>query len=84
MAASAKFCERLEQVNLEQDRQLLGGLFSRQGVTPVAVSDEFRAEFASAARAATEQLGDKLLPPSLLARVEALVADYRKQHGAKP
>jgi TRAP-type C4-dicarboxylate transport system substrate-binding protein len=78
--AAARLSGRLETVNSDQDRKLLGGLFTRQGVQPVAVGDEFRREFAEAARAAVERLGGELLPPALYARVTALVAEYRAQH----
>ncbi|HZS40340.1 MAG TPA: TRAP transporter substrate-binding protein DctP [Polyangia bacterium] len=78
--AAAKFAARLEQVNEEQDRQLLGGLFTRQGITPVPVSEAFRAEFAQAARAALEKGGEQLVPSALRKRVEALIAEYRAAH----
>jgi len=77
--AAAKFCTRLEQINAEQDRLLLGG-FQKQGVTRVDASEAFRAELTQALRGAVERLGPKLMPVELRRRVEALLAEYRNKH----
>jgi TRAP-type transport system periplasmic protein len=81
--ATAKMSDRLERHTQEQDAQLVGGVFSKQGVEPVPVSDAFRDEFAAAALAAVERMGARLIAPALLARAEKLVAHYRATHGAK-
>jgi len=79
-AAAAKLQARFEDLGRTQDRALLHGLFARQGLVPIAVSDEFRAGFLSAARAARDRLGDKLVPPPLVDRVTQMLEDYRKEH----
>jgi TRAP-type C4-dicarboxylate transport system substrate-binding protein len=80
--ASARTIARLEEVGRAQDDALLGGLFARQGVTPVEASEGFRAEFYQAARTTRERLGDQLLSPQLLQRVLTLLADFRAVHRA--
>ena len=57
------------------------GVFEKQGLKHVPVSDTFRAEYFAAARAARERLGDKLVPRALMEHVLALLADYRAEHG---
>jgi TRAP-type transport system periplasmic protein len=79
-AAAAKMAARIDAAGREQDDQLLGGLFQRQGVMPVAVADAVRTEFLAAARAARERLGAKLVAPEIMQRVLALLADYRVEH----
>ena len=65
-------------------RQLLGGLFEKQGLKPVAVTEAFRSEFfddgARGARAAGGAGG--LVPPRAVAKVLTLLADYRAEHRA--
>jgi len=79
-AAGAKIGVRIEEVGKQQDDLLLGGLFQKQGVKLNPVTPELRKEFLSAARAARERLGEKLVPDALLKRVLALLADYRGEH----
>jgi TRAP-type C4-dicarboxylate transport system substrate-binding protein len=78
--ASARVIARLEEVGRAQDDALLGGLFNKQGLTPIAASESFRAEFFAASRAMRDRLGDQLVAPSLLQRVLTLLADYRAVH----
>lgn len=78
-AAAAKCAHRFEEVGRQQDAQLLGGLFQRQGLELVAPSAALRAQYFEAARAARERLGDKLLPRALLDEVLRLLADYRAE-----
>ena len=80
--ATARTIARLEEIGREQDDALLGGLFAKQGVKHVGVSETFRAEFFAAAQAARERLGDGLVPHGLLLRVLGLLADYRAVHRA--
>jgi TRAP-type C4-dicarboxylate transport system substrate-binding protein len=81
-AASAKLQVRLEDLGRTQDDALLGGLFARQGLKPVALSDSFRSEFLEAARTARDRLGDKLIARPLVGRVMEVLADYRAEHRA--
>jgi hypothetical protein len=59
----------------------LGGLFERQGIKMVALSQALRAQYFDAARAARERLGDRLLTRALLDDVMRLLADYRAENG---
>jgi TRAP-type C4-dicarboxylate transport system substrate-binding protein len=79
-AATARLSARLESVGAEMDDKLLSGLFGRQGLQATPVNDAFRTEFWNEARAASERLGNKLVPPPLLKRVNELLADYRAAH----
>jgi TRAP-type C4-dicarboxylate transport system substrate-binding protein len=81
MAAAAKCAHRFEEVGREQDAQLLGSLFERQGLKMVPLSPSLRAQYFEAARAARERLGDKLLTRALLDDVMRLLADYRAEAG---
>jgi len=76
-SASAKLTARLDELGRAQDEQLLGGLFQRQGLKLVPASVSLRAQFLELARQARERLGDKLVPPELLQRVLAMLADLR-------
>jgi TRAP-type C4-dicarboxylate transport system substrate-binding protein len=78
-AAGAKVYRRLEDVAREQDDELLGGLFARQGMTPVPVSRAFRTEFFQAARKTLDQLDPKVVAPSLIAKVQALLQEHRRK-----
>jgi TRAP-type C4-dicarboxylate transport system substrate-binding protein len=80
MVSAARTIARLEELGRAQDEALLGGLFARQGLTQVAVNDQFRAEFFEAARAMRDRLGEALVPPALLQRVLGMLADYRAEH----
>jgi TRAP-type C4-dicarboxylate transport system substrate-binding protein len=81
MAAAAKCAHRFEEVGREQDAQLLGGLFQRQGLKLITLSPALRAQFFDAARVARERLGEKLLNRQLLDQVMRLLADYRAENG---
>jgi TRAP-type C4-dicarboxylate transport system substrate-binding protein len=82
-AAGARLSARFEEVSRAQDEALLGGLFARQGLRRVPVSDRFRAEFFEAAQKARERVGERLVPQALLGRVTAMLADYRAEHHAR-
>ncbi len=69
-----------EELGLQQDRMLLGGVFARQGLKAVPVSETLRAEVFAALRAARERLGEKLVPAALLHRVMEALSDYRGAH----
>jgi len=78
--AAAKLRERYEDMGRRIDDSLIGGLFQRQGITVLPVSEAFRAEFFAAARVAREKMGDRFVSKELLARVQSLLADYRAEH----
>jgi len=78
--ATAKFVTRFEDLGRTQDEALLGGLFEKQGLIKVPVSDLFRAEFFDAARRAREKLSNKLVSDELLSQVLVWLADYRAEH----
>jgi TRAP-type C4-dicarboxylate transport system substrate-binding protein len=78
--AGAKFRLRFNHVNAELDHSLINGLFEKQGLKRTDVSPQFRYEFLEAAKGVRSQLDEKLLPPKLLARILAMLADYRAIH----
>jgi TRAP-type transport system periplasmic protein len=79
-SATAKAQNRFEAVGRAQERELLAGLFRRQGLMPLEVNDTFRALFLEKARVAREQLPDALLDKKLVARVLGMLADFRAEH----
>jgi TRAP-type C4-dicarboxylate transport system substrate-binding protein len=81
-SAGAKFTVRFEEMGRAQDEQLLSGLFEKQGMKRVPVSETFRAEFFAASRNARDELGDKPFPRELGNQVTQWLADYRAEHGA--
>jgi len=78
--AAAQTVARLEVIGRDQDDALLGGLFAKQGLQRVDVSETFRGEFFAAAQAARAELGEKLVPHELLQRILSLLADFRAVH----
>jgi TRAP-type C4-dicarboxylate transport system substrate-binding protein len=76
----ARVRERYDDLGRRIDDALIGGLFQKQGLTAVPVSESLRAEYFSAARAARERVADRFVPPELLQRVQSLLADYRAEH----
>jgi TRAP-type transport system periplasmic protein len=79
-AASAKLQLRFEDLSRQQDEQLLGKLFARQGLRTDAPSAAFRAEFDAATAAARSKLADKLAPRAIMDRVAALRDEFRRTH----
>ncbi|MGZ3425117.1 MAG: TRAP transporter substrate-binding protein DctP [Polyangia bacterium] len=78
--AAAKLKVRMEQLGHTQEEQLVHGLFQKQGLKPVAVDDGTRVAFFEAARAARDRAATKLVSPDLIARVLAMLADFRSEH----
>jgi TRAP-type C4-dicarboxylate transport system substrate-binding protein len=76
----AKALVRLEDSGRAQDEALLGGLFSKQGVTTVPISATFRAQFFRAALETRERIGARLVGKHTLEHVLALLADFRAEH----
>ena len=74
-AHAANLCEELGR---EQDDQLLGGLFAKQGVTIESLLPATVSQFFVESRALRDRV--PLVPAALLERVLALLADYRAEH----
>jgi TRAP-type C4-dicarboxylate transport system substrate-binding protein len=79
-AGAARMLIGIEDLGRRQDAQLLGGLFQKQGVRTVPVSESFRAEYFAAAKAARDRMGEDVVPRALLERVLRMLADYRVEH----
>jgi TRAP-type C4-dicarboxylate transport system substrate-binding protein len=79
-AAAAKLMGEMETMGQQQETALLGGLFERQGMHRVPVSDALRSEFFDLARDARERLAATLTTPELLGEVGGWLADFRAQH----
>jgi TRAP-type C4-dicarboxylate transport system substrate-binding protein len=75
--AGAELRERFEEVGRRTDEQLLGGVFEKQGMTPVRIGERFRSEYFAAADRAREQLAGRFISNELLARVQQLLAEHR-------
>lgn len=75
--------ERFEEMGRRTDEALLGGLFAKQGAVGVPVSDQFRAEYNAAARAARNKVADRFVPRELVDRVLQMLADYRIEHAKR-
>lgn len=78
--AAAHSQSRYQALAMGQEKELLGGLFRKQGVQPVAVSPDFRANFLQAAQIARDKVAGKLVSPELIQRVLGWLADYRSEH----
>ena len=76
-SASGKLTVRFADIGVQQDQMLLGGLFSKQGVTTVPVDPRLATEFFELARSTREKLDRKLVAPTLLSRVLGILADFR-------
>jgi TRAP-type C4-dicarboxylate transport system substrate-binding protein len=79
-AGAARMLIGIEELGRRQDADLLGGLFARQGLRKVPVSEGFRAEYFTAAKTARDRVADKLVPRALVERVLRMLADYRIEH----
>jgi TRAP-type transport system periplasmic protein len=79
-SAAANAQVRSERVARAQEAELLGGLFRKQGVRPIEVSDTFRSQFFQTATAIRERTAARFVPPKLIQRVLAMLADFRSEH----
>ena len=79
-AATAKLRQRLDDLTVRQDAALVGGLFARQGLKTVPVSERFRLDFFSEARDMRNRLSSQLVPQKLIDEVLSWLADYRAEH----
>jgi len=77
--ASATTVARFEDVGRTQDRQLLEGLFEKQGLKRVPVTPALEREFEQAAIVAREQLGASLVSAEIMRQVTELLDEYRKK-----
>jgi TRAP-type transport system periplasmic protein len=78
--ASARLRGRIEDVGRQQDEVLLGGLFARQGLQTIPVSEAFRSEFFELAREVRGNPGNHVVDEKLLQEVLSWLADYRALH----
>jgi TRAP-type C4-dicarboxylate transport system substrate-binding protein len=78
--AAAKFVARLEDTGAGQDHALLNGLFARQGITNVPLSEQDQREFEKRAKEIRDALGDQIVPAALRTRVDGLLENYRRDN----
>jgi TRAP-type C4-dicarboxylate transport system substrate-binding protein len=78
--ATAKLRQRLDDLTVRQDAALVGGLFARQGMKTVPVTERFRLDFFSEARDMRDRVASQLVPQKLLDEVLSWLADYRVEH----
>lgn len=76
---AAKLSIRFTEVTRAQDDALLGGVFGKQGMTSIHISESFRSEFFHALRQVRDAAAESIAP-ALLQRVTAMLADYRAEH----
>jgi TRAP-type C4-dicarboxylate transport system substrate-binding protein len=81
-AEMARLGRQFDEVGRQTDERLLNGLFQKQGLKVLPVSESLRSEYFAAARAARLRTGSKLFPQALIDRVLSILADYRAEHGA--
>jgi TRAP-type C4-dicarboxylate transport system substrate-binding protein len=75
LSAAAKAVIRIEDVARETDRQLMNGLFKRQGLLEVKPDERFRQQYRDAARQARHELARSEVPQALLDQVEGLLVE---------
>jgi TRAP-type C4-dicarboxylate transport system substrate-binding protein len=80
--AFSSMIERFNGISQLQSRQLLGGLFEKQGLHRLPPSEGFASEFYAAARAAREHLGSRLVPTALYETVRGWLTEMRSARGA--
>jgi TRAP-type C4-dicarboxylate transport system substrate-binding protein len=73
----ARGMAHLDDVCRVQDEQLLGGLFERQGLKTVPVSDDLRTSFLATALAARSKMIEGVVDRTLMQRVIAMLAELR-------
>jgi TRAP-type C4-dicarboxylate transport system substrate-binding protein len=79
-AAGAKLGARFDMVNEALEKQLLEGLFEKQGLQAAPPTPTFQSEFFEQARRAREQLDPALVPRALIEKVNGWLADFRAEH----
>jgi TRAP-type C4-dicarboxylate transport system substrate-binding protein len=81
MAAAAKAAVRIEDAGREMDRQLLSGLFKRQGLIEVKPDPTLRQQFHDVTRQARSSLARTEVPQALLDKVEGLLVEIHGHLG---
>jgi TRAP-type C4-dicarboxylate transport system substrate-binding protein len=79
-SAAGKLRNRLDDLGKRQDDALLEGLFARQGLKAVPVSEHFRLELFNLAREVRGRIAGNLVSQKLLDQVMGWLADYRAEH----
>ena len=82
-SAGAKMLVHFEEMGRVQDDALLGGLFEKQGMKRVPVSEAMRDQFFSEARRAREEVAREVSSPELLQQVLTWLADFRAESPAR-
>lgn len=76
--AAAKTIMRLDEVGRDMDAQLLGGLFEKQGVQRVPVSNQLLVEYdVASVRARAELMAHHEVDPELVGKVEQMLSELR-------
>jgi hypothetical protein len=70
---------RIDDLGRTTDDALLGGLFEKQGLKKVPVSDMLRAQFFAAARGVRDKVDPDKVPRELVLKVESWLADFRAE-----
>lgn len=78
--SATKVVMLFDQIGQEQDRTLLDEVLPHRGATVTQPSAELRTTLAQVFRDVRAQIGEKLLPKTLLDHVLGLLADYRAEH----
>jgi TRAP-type C4-dicarboxylate transport system substrate-binding protein len=81
--AGAVVRERVGVVTRDLDDKLMHGLFAKQGVVRVPISEDFRAQFFAAARLARDRVAESTVSKPLLDRVLKMVGDFRGEHSTE-
>jgi TRAP-type C4-dicarboxylate transport system substrate-binding protein len=79
--AGARTTNRFTRDGDALDAALLNGLFEKQGLVKLPVTESIRAGFFQSASHARDQISDQVVPRALLEEVLAWLADYRAEHG---
>jgi TRAP-type C4-dicarboxylate transport system substrate-binding protein len=75
--ATVTLTERFEALGRRIDAQLLGGLFQKQGVTLVPISDAFSRDYFAAATAARPRVVERFISADVMDQVEKTLAELR-------
>jgi TRAP-type C4-dicarboxylate transport system substrate-binding protein len=82
--AAAKAIIHIDEAGRDMDAQLLGGLFEKQGLHQVAVSNQLLVEYdVAAVRARAELMAHRKVDPELVGKVEQMLAELRA-HERRP
>jgi TRAP-type C4-dicarboxylate transport system substrate-binding protein len=75
--AGAKLLAHFDEAGHAQNAALLHGLFERQGLRPLPVSDQLRDDWIEATRATRDRLSGRFFSAALLKQVIAWLDDFR-------